>query len=117
MNSSKAYMQLNSTKCHVLFMGNTPEYLWVKVGESRIWESQQEKLLGFNEHLSVICKKVSSKVTALARIIKLIPLDRRRILMMAFIESQFSYRPLIWMFCSRKTNRRINRIHEREVSV
>ena len=40
------YMQLNSTKCHVLFMGNTPEYLWVKVGESQIWENQQEKLLG-----------------------------------------------------------------------
>ena len=26
------YMQLNSTKCHVLFMGSTPEYHWVKVG-------------------------------------------------------------------------------------
>ena len=51
----------------VLFMGNTPEYLWVKVGKSRIWESQQEKLLGviidknlnFNEHLSVICHCIS----------------------------------------------------------
>ena len=115
------YMQFNSTKCHVLFMGNTPEYLWVKVGNSQIWESQQEKLLGviidknlnFNEHLLVICKKVSSKVTALARMVKLIPVDRKRILMTAFVESQFSYCPLIWMFCSRKMNRRINHVHER----
>ena len=115
------YIQLNSTICHVLFMGNTPEYLWAKVGKNQIWESQQEKLLGviidknlkFNEHLKFICKKVSSKVTALARFVKLIPLDGKRILMTAFIESQFSYCPLIWMFCARKMNRRINRIHER----
>ena len=99
-------------------MGNTHEYLRVKMGESQIWENQQEKLLGvlidknlnFNEHLSVICNKVSSKVNALARIVKLNPLDRKRILMTVFIESQFSYCLLIWMFCSRKMNRRI---HER----
>ena len=34
--------------------------------------------------------------------------------MTAFIESQFSYCPLVWMFChSRKLNNRINLIHER----
>ena len=33
--------------------------------------------------------------------------------MNAFIESQFSYCPLVWMFCSRDMNRKINRIHER----
>ena len=32
--------------------------------------------------------------------------------MRTFIESQFSYCPLIWMFCSRKMNRKINHIHE-----
>ena len=33
--------------------------------------------------------------------------------MKAFIESQFSYCPLVWMFHSRKLNNRINRLHER----
>ena len=33
--------------------------------------------------------------------------------MNTFIESQFSYCPLVWMFCSRKLNRKINHIHER----
>ena len=34
--------------------------------------------------------------------------------MAAFTESQFSYCPLVWMFChSRKLNNRINLIHER----
>ena len=30
-----------------------------------------------------------------------------------FIESQFSYCPLVWMFCSKKMNKKINRLHER----
>ena len=33
--------------------------------------------------------------------------------MKAFITSQFSYCPLIWMFHSRNLNNKINRIHER----
>ena len=33
--------------------------------------------------------------------------------MKAFIESQFSYCPLVWMFHSRTLNNRINRLHER----
>ena len=33
--------------------------------------------------------------------------------MKAFITSQFSYCPLIWMFHSRQLNNRINKIHER----
>ena len=115
------YMKLNQDKCHFLLVGHTPERLWVKVGENIIWESDEEKLLGliidknlkFSEHLSTICKKVSAKVTALARMVKIIPLEKKRVLMKAFIESQFSYCPLIWMFCSRKLNKKINYIHER----
>ena len=38
---------------------------------------------------------------------------QRRNIMKAFIESQFGYCPLVWMFCGRETNARINHIHER----
>ena len=33
------------------------------------------------------------------------------------IKSQFSYRPLIWMFSSKKSNNLINRIHERSIRI
>ena len=33
--------------------------------------------------------------------------------MKTFIEFQFSYWPLVWMFCGRQTNARINHVHER----
>ena len=115
------YTKLNQDKCHFLISGNTSEYLWVQVGEHKIWESLQEKLLGlnidknlnFNEHLSIVCKKASSKVRTLARVAKIIPFEQKRLLMNSFIQSQFSYCPLIWMFCSSETNRKIDYIHER----
>ena len=37
--------------------------------------------------------------------------------MKSFIESQFTYCPLIWMFCSRSMNNRINRLHERALRI
>jgi hypothetical protein len=115
------FMKLNKDKCHFLVSGNIHEHLFAKVGNEMIWESAEEKLLGitidknlnFNSHLSKLCKKVGQKVTALARIVKLLPFHKRRTLLKTFIESQFSYCPLVWMFCSRQINRKINRIHER----
>ena len=57
-------------------------------------------------------------MTALARLLKIVPMQKKKILMNSFIESRFSYCPLIWMFChSRKLNRRINHIHERGLRI
>ena len=119
------FMKLNQDKCHFLISGNINEHLFAKVGDELIWESAEEKLLGvtidknlnFNSHLSTLCKKVGQKVTALARIAKLLPFHKRRILLKSFIESQFSHCPLVWMFCSRQMNRKINRLHERALRI
>ena len=43
--------------------------------------------------------------------------EKLRLLMKTFIETQFNYCPLIWMFHSRKLNKRINRLHERALRV
>ena len=91
-----------------------------------IWESQHEKLLGlgidkelkFHQHVLNICKKASAKITALARLIKILPLERKKILFHSFVKSQFSHCPLVWMFnLSRVLNRRINRLHERGLRI
>ena len=42
---------------------------------------------------------------------------KRRILMNAFIISQFSYSPLVWMFHSRTLNNRINKTHEKALRI
>ena len=43
--------------------------------------------------------------------------EKFRILMKTFIESQFGYCPLIWMFQSRTLNNRINNLHERALRI
>ena len=42
---------------------------------------------------------------------------KRRALMNAFITSQFSYCPLVWMYHSRTLNNRINKIHEKALGL
>jgi hypothetical protein len=119
------FMMLNAAKCHFLLSGpkNVVEHTYVKVGEQVIWESQKEKLLGlivdkslkFQEHVHIMIKKASGKLSALIRLARILPFDQKRILMSAFIESQFSNSsyPLIWMFCTREQNNKINNVHKR----
>ena len=38
-------MKLNQDKCHFLLSGHKYETLFVNVGETKIWESKQQKLL------------------------------------------------------------------------
>ena len=42
---------------------------------------------------------------------------QKRILMKTFLESQFGYFPLIWMFHSRKVNSKINHLQERSLRI
>ena len=44
-------------------------------------------------------------------------INKGRVLMNAFVSSQFSYCPLIWMFHSRKMEHRINSIHKRALKL
>ena len=44
-------------------------------------------------------------------------LNQRRTLMKTFIESQFGYCPLIWIFQSRIVNKKINHLHERALRI
>ena len=58
-----------------------------------------------------------SKSNAFARIAPIMNFSKKRIIMKSFIESQFGYCPLIWMFHSRALNNKINRIHERALRI
>ena len=69
--------------------------------------------LKFENHIKELCLKVGKKINALCHISSSMSLEKRRTLMKAFIESQFSYCPLIWMFCFRTLNNKINHIHEK----
>ena len=40
------YMKLNTDKCHLLLAGHRHEYIWAQIGNDRIGESMQQRLLG-----------------------------------------------------------------------
>ena len=69
--------------------------------------------LSFDQHVSSICSKASKKLHVLGRTATFMSFKKRRTLIKAFIESQFNYCPLIWMFHSRIMNNKINRINEK----
>ena len=73
--------------------------------------------LNSENHLSAISNKVSKKINALGRIANYMLLEKRRIVVKTFTESQFNYCPLIWMFHSRTINNKINRLHERALRI
>ena len=58
-------MKLNEDKCHLLVAGHRHETLWANIGETRIWESKNEQLLGltvdrnlnFDDHVFSLYKK------------------------------------------------------------
>ena len=43
--------------------------------------------------------------------------DKRKMLLKVFIESQFRCCPLFWMFHSRTDNHKINRLHEKALTI
>ena len=117
---SDNYFKANADKFHLLISNHSKD-LTIKVENEVIECCDSVKLLGitidnelkFGEHVSKLCKKASQKFHALARISNFVCQDKLRTLMKAFIESQFSYCPLVWMFHNRQLNNRINRLHER----
>ena len=119
------YMILNEEKCHLLIAGYKHEHIWAKVGSAKIRESYREKLLGiyvdrdfkFNYHISTLCAKAERKLSALIRLCRYYTLEQRRNLMKSFIESQFSFSPMTWMFHDREVNNKLNKIHERALRI
>ena len=108
----------NTDKCHLLITTNEERNISIR-GE-KIQNRKSEKLLGvsidnklyFTEHVHKICDKASQKLNALARLSSFMSLEKRRLIMKAFVNSQSGYCPLIWMFHNRTLNNRINTIHE-----
>ena len=118
------YLKMNSNKCKLL-VTNHSDGICMNIDNKLIFASTSVNLLGitidnklsFNEHVSKLCKKTSLKLHALSRISNYLSCNKLRVTMKAFIESQFGYCPLIWMFHSRTLNNRINRLHKRALQL
>ena len=114
------YLKPNADKYHLLLSSQDKE-LHLTIENEKIKNSNQEKLLGITidnnfsciPHVRKICRQASKKLHALARICTFMTQNKRKIIMKAFIESQFNYCLLVWMFHgNRGLNDAMNKIHE-----
>ena len=105
-NSLKA----NPSKFQFMILGDKQNTsLVLDINGKNINNSREIELLGIvidnqlkcKKHIENLCKKASFKLHALRRIRKFLVVEKARILANAFINSQFNYAPLIWMFASK----------------
>ena len=69
-----------------------------------------DRTLSFNKYVSNLCKKAGTKLSVLAKLSSCMTLTQRGLLMKSYIESQFGYCLLVWMFHDRLWNRSINHL-------
>ena len=116
-------MKSNDDKCHLIIANHSN--LSLNLEHDPIQSSDFVKLLGvtidkqlhFKEHVSKLIKKGNQKLHALARVSKYLNQDKLNFLMKSFIQSQFNYCPIVWMFHNRTLNNKINRLHERALRI
>ena len=86
--------------------------------------SKEQKILGvaidnklnFKSHISELCKKASHKIATLSRLSSYLHNSEKKLMFNSIIKSQFSYCPLIWIFCFRTSNN-ISKLHERSLRI
>ena len=101
-------MKANAEKCH-LIVTKTDTNVTINLESEIIMNTAEEKLLGvlidnklkFDKHVNNLCTKANQKLHALSRISEYMSTSKLRLVMKAFINSQFGYCPLVWMFHSR----------------
>ena len=76
-----------------------------------------DKNLTFKKHVGDLVRKAHYKLHALRRIRKFLAIEKAKIVGNAFIDSQFKYAPLIWMFCRKTLYSKIQKIHHRTLKV
>ena len=87
--------------------------------------SKEQKIFGvithnkpnFKSHISELCKKVSQNIENLSRLLSYLHNSEKKIIFNSIIKSQFSYCPLVSMFCSRASNNMIKKLHERSLRI
>ena len=118
-------MVANPEKFQLLLLGPKNKIIKndfvIKIEDQILHQSSTVRLLGitidqtltFKNHITDLCKSASNKLKALQRIRKYLTVEQTKMLTNAFIYSQFNYCNIIWMFCSKLDNNKINSIHKR----
>ena len=105
-------MILIPEKCHYICL-KKDSVSDLKASEPEaVLEIQIDNKLSFKNRIKSLCGKASQKLGALQRISKLVDTQKKNLLFNSIIKSQFSYCPLVWMFCSRRSNSLVKNVRK-----
>ena len=119
-------MCANPAKFQMMFLGLKSDNSFIlNIGGQQVRQSEQVKLLGvqidnsltFDTHVKELCRKVNQKLCAFSRIRPFLNEEKAKMLLTSVVMSNFSYCPLIWLFCSKTANKDINRTNKRALRV
>ena len=97
----------------------------LNIGKNKIETSTEVTLLGvkidkqlnFKSHIEELCREVAYKLHALRSIIKYLTIKKAKVLANAFINSQFTYVPLIWVNAGKSSIAKICKIRFQTLQV
>ena len=119
-------MRANPSKFQMMFLGHKrANKLCLNVNGQFILQNEEVKLLGvkidrnltFETHVKEMCTKVNQKVSAFRRVRPYLGIQKSQVLFNSVVISNFTYCPLIWVFCSKAANNKINKTHKRALRV
>ena len=100
-------MKPNPEKCQFMILGKDSRLPFIlNINNIKIRESQKAILLGltidncltFKDDINKLCRNANYKLHTLRRIRKYLTSDKAKLLYNGFINSQFSYASIIWIF-------------------
>ena len=104
-------MKSNSKKVQFIILGkSTRQSNILIINNIKITESSSVVLLDltidnrlpFKDHVNILCPRASFKLHTLRKIRKYLTTDKAKLLYNTFINSQFNYASVIWVFVIRK---------------
>ena len=120
-------MQANPEKFQFMLLSRVPlNEQCITLGKDTVLSSEAcvkvlgvmiDEKLNFSEHVSVLCKKAARQLNALSRISKYIHASSRKIIYESFIMSNFTYCAVVWHFCGKVNNGKIEKINERALRI
>ena len=119
-------LKANPGKFQFMILGDKSHYKQeLKINSTKVEAGDDVLLLGitidkkltFKQHVENLCRKAQYKLHALRRIRKFLTIGKAKMLGNAFIDSQFKYAPLLWMFCRKTFYSKIEKIHHKTLNV
>ena len=119
-------MSANQSKFQVMFLGlKRKNKQSLRINGQLIQPIEHIKLLGvtidnalkFDTHVPGICKSANQALHAFGRFRPYLGSEKSKLLLNAIVLSNFSYCPLIWLFCNKTANNEINGAHKRALRI